>query len=463
MTVIEAVSLLIGVLGIVIAVYATIPVYVLRDRGNGPRWAMTSRMLWAALYPHLTENEAYRLVRPITSRCRALPHVRANPRLLVKAARLYVERRQLKKFAERAVGGFEDSPRARAPRPGVARFFNLWYDDGGAQRLTDKEWSAIDRDVDQPRPELIALPTSFALNALEDEPPKIEAYFDALQAAQTSIGDLITTADFGPIDRFLTPVYVETGFAAPLFLLRGLVRRFDENWPLLLQSYEKDCAAPRDDPRASHVGEYTQKVQTFTFYCWLLWGPSVPICTCKAWDVGTISIGQYGYGDEANSFPLYFDAKPSELAREPLVATIVGRLESESGKVPLAVQTLIDAELYWGPAHAAFSKIVRSHQDSVYVEKIVDENGRTQHVPRFGGLVLRALHEDGHTVDPQPLPYYSAYIWAMIELCDETGAPLPSGDGRWRNLLPVFEHGNIADGETASASKQVLVGKVLST
>jgi hypothetical protein len=93
-------------------------------------------------------------------------------------------------------------------------------------------------------------------------------------------------------DSFFSQVRVKRGFVAPFaprFGLAGRVRRRlgsrDRGlWPA-------GGAAPAGNPGAdgpqrfaSRDGELRlQRLQTFLFDCWLLWGPSIPICTCEAW------------------------------------------------------------------------------------------------------------------------------------------------------------------------------------
>lgn len=454
----------IGVVGLVLGIYSVLPIYSLRDRGKGPRWQIARGLLEASLYPELAPEDAYRFVRPILARCSGLPRVLNNRRLLVRAARLYVERRHLLKYRHNerpapAREGADAPPQAlRVPRPPpnpLLRFLNVWYDDSAVHLLSAADWGGIDSDLDQKQPASFDLPTSFALNDLEDMEPEPRCYFEALSVAHGCCSDFITADDIGPRDQFLSPVRIENGFAAPLLLIAGLERRFENSWPQLLARYDEDSELRHGDARAAFLTPFEHKLQTFTFYCWLLWGPSIPLCTCKRWDVGYVAIGQYGFGDEDNSFPLFIEAKPAELHAEPILAPIGGAPANDGAKSgPLAVQTRLTAELYWGPAHAQFREIADKHASSVYVQ-----NGN----PRFEGLVLRALPDDKHGVDAQPLPYYSAYLWAIIELRDPSGGPLPSNDGRWRNLLPVFEHANLADGETLLDAKRRLAGKVLDT
>jgi hypothetical protein len=50
----------------------------------------------------------------------------------------------------------------------------------------------------------------------------------------------------------------------------------------------------------------------------------------------------------------------------------------------------------------------------------------------------------------------------MFVIADKRGEPFFASEP-WRNLLPFFEHGNIADASTFFTHKQLLVAKVVST
>jgi hypothetical protein len=63
------------------------------------------------------------------------------------------------------------------------------------------------------------------------------------------------------------------------------------------------CADLQGDPVPFGVPRrrLLQRLQTL-FDCWLLWGPSIPLCTCMAWHGG--SGAAIGFGDESNSLAL---------------------------------------------------------------------------------------------------------------------------------------------------------------
>jgi hypothetical protein len=53
--------------------------------------------------------------------------------------------------------------------------------------------------------------------------------------------------------------------------------------------------------------------------------------------------------------------------------------------------------------------------------------------------------------------YYSAYIWVMFSLSVHGRAESARHAGTWEDLLPFFVHGNVADHDTMSAYKELLI------
>src|SRR5690606_4710253 len=104
-------------------------------------------------------------------------------------------------------------------------------------------------------------------------------------------------------DAFIVLADVDEGYVANLHLLDGLLSTYNERWDKVLPAFAHDVqqlSPLRSDP------DFT-KGQLYIFYCWLLWGPSIPVGTCTQWSSrGATSMLalQYGYGDESNSLPL---------------------------------------------------------------------------------------------------------------------------------------------------------------
>ena len=255
-------------------------------------------------------------------------------------------------------------------------------------------------------------------------------------------------------DRFASRVRVHRGFIAPLHLLAGLLAECEEAWAPVIEDYGRQVAAPMPAARGAR-GEPVPfapreaetrllRLQTFLFDCWLLWGPSIPICTCEAWHGGR-RILQFGFGDENNSLSLMF---AKSLAADDLRAFFAA--ERVLGTALAVKVTGVTGVLQWGPSIP--SSEVSLAQQSVCAPR---EDRLTLQVDDLP-VVAAGSAEEGAA------RYYSAYLWAMFVICDEHDVPLHS-DRKWRNLLPFFEHANIAEEQAFAMLKRQLVVKTLSS
>lgn len=256
------------------------------------------------------------------------------------------------------------------------------------------------------------------------------------------------------IDRFVSRVRVRRGFIAPLHLLSGLLAETEEDWGPVIEDYGRQVAQPMPevsidsgDPVAFGAREAElrlQRLQTFLFDCWLLWGPSIPLCTCEAWHGGR-RVLQFGFGDENNSLALLFDHTPS-------IEDLRSFFSSERvlGDAPAIKVTGVTGVLQWGPsvdpAEISLAQQSLADPDEDRLALLIDEPP----------LVAAGNLEEGAA------RYYSAYLWVMFAMCDHDGAPLYRNEP-WRGVLPFFEHANIAEGQAMALLKRQLVVKTLSS
>jgi hypothetical protein len=70
------------------------------------------------------------------------------------------------------------------------------------------------------------------------------------------------------------------------------------------------------------------------------------------------------------------------------------------------------------------------------------------------------LEEIGTREEEVKRRYYSAYLWVMFVICSADGEPIYPQQ-TWRALVPIYEHGNIADGKTYATLKRQLARKAL--
>ncbi len=254
----------------------------------------------------------------------------------------------------------------------------------------------------------------------------LQCYFAAL--AYTAPRHLRDT------DRCVARLRIEQGCVAPLYLLTGLLSRYDQDWSVVIDDFGRAIAV-KDDVL---VDRALRRLQTFLFDCWLLWGPSIPLCECDEWS--GVSALQYGYGDENNSLPLFGPGLVEALSK------LITRVKGEA-QAPVAFQASITGVPCWGP---------NLSEENFCVAQQALRRPET-------GLLLEfvRLEEIGTRDEEVKRRYYSAYLWVMFVICAADGEPIYPQQP-WRALLPIYEHGNIADGKTYATLKQQLARKTLS-
>jgi len=245
---------------------------------------------------------------------------------------------------------------------------------------------------------------------------------------------------------FSTEVSINNGFLAPIFLVTGILNRFDEEkgWKLIIDEYRE--LVRHDDVYSPQ----TRELRAFLFNCWLLWGPSIPQCDCKCW-TSPHDVFQYGYGDENQSIDLFVrhgsgpnlgkrlnfqDEQKRYLARLAAPYKVRGRFR-------------LGADLKDDEVCKIQRRIVAGGGDAVDTSE--------------GRIILECSPASFEVIeDSVSSNYYSAYLWIIFVLLDKNDKPYFDGEGRWKNVLCFFEHGNIADASTYQTSKRSLAIKAVS-
>jgi hypothetical protein len=305
-----------------------------------------------------------------------------------------------------------------------------------------------------------------------------KTYFDTVVSTGASTENTVTS---------LAPIHVGLGFLSPQFLVAGLLSRFEDDWRPVLNAYQRSIP----DPRQRKV--VFESLQASQWNCWLMWGPSIPVCQCREWQGGFAL--QYGYGDENNSIPaLEISAGGTPRLLDPIVATL--KAECRGAKF-----VSLTGHLRWGPFFLCRDDGQRllvdydegtdcygmaGAQASMYDQVLAHRQDSDSLVLQVGGV---------NEARPEPHVYYSAYLWMMFLVAvraeqpgtretDPTGTidvsfagPTPlnrrqypawNEDVRerrtqarigqlWGHLLPVFVHANIGDADALSFQRGVLV------
>jgi len=248
--------------------------------------------------------------------------------------------------------------------------------------------------------------------------------------------------------EFISAVEIRTGFVAPLLLLAGLLQYFGEDWEPVLTKFGRDTDE-MGDPLAVEGSHRLRKIQAFIFDCWLLWGPSIPICSdkCDEWGRGSQSSLQFGFGDENNSIELVADKKE------------LNDFAANFGKRQvMAFKACVSGTLKRGSdvQSATGQFLVRPLADAMQTEK------RRLVLDLHGGGTVTAVEGEGDS----GTPYYSAYLWVLVVVIGANGRPIhenadPARRFPWTSFVPFFEHGNVADRDTYVFLKQQLAEKAV--
>jgi hypothetical protein len=276
-------------------------------------------------------------------------------------------------------------------------------------------------------------------NDIYEHSAEIQHYLETLGAQNT--GD--------PIE-FLAEVEVRNGFVAPLLLLTGLLHNSDDDWATIIDAYGRDVN-PTADPLSDGLkSDFLRRLQTFQFDCWLLWGPSIPVCgnECYYWK-GQIGALQYGYGDENNSIALIGD-------NDKIRAT----MKSGERRSALAIRTSAQGRLKLS-GNVAAEKVAEEISPALRTAWQTEDDKRVV-------LDLRPEHRIrllSGSEDNARTTYYSAYLWVLF-IIFENGNPIHTRHETgplkaWRSFLPFFEHGNIAEDDVSEFMKNQLARKAV--
>ena len=301
----------------------------------------------------------------------------------------------------------------------------------------------------------------------------VDRYFDALERLKCGKREM----------QFETKIKIKTGFAAPLHLVAGVLRKFDEDWDTVLEVYEIDRFdfSQLVGPQTQRALAELREIQLFIFDCWLLWGPSIPICDqhCARFG-GTWSSLQYGFGDENNSVEIvgtraFLSEQWTALAPRSGVravsAGVLGHIANSRFLDPQEAGERMGHAVAqsWNADGDGKLLVLVSEEE---VKRTADAEAHEVRDIRVSGT--GAIHI-GNAADA----YYSAYLWAIfVVLREEPGAatlnervwvpvhndPAKPRSSRkpWLDFFSFFEHGNIADPETYDFLKRQLAEKAIS-
>ncbi|MFL6571412.1 MAG: hypothetical protein ACJ8G4_06650, partial [Burkholderiales bacterium] len=316
-------------------------------------------------------------------------------------------------------------------------------------------WDAVEKQQ-YLRPSYKLNPGEFLERTVE-RAPNWYRYFDALkQSAEPRLAP----------EEIQTLHSIEVGgrggAIAPQYLVAGLMSHFQDDWEPVIRGYTS----------VGHEAKMLQRLKASQWICWLVWGPSIPLCKCEQWR--PVFAYQFGYGDENNSLPVYFKG---ELA--PLRKLLLDRRYGDRRAVQVRK---VSGRLGWGPFAFSAPTSFAPAQARLVTPPPPAPDRANEH-PANGLLLNLEAAELGDS-DPDQPAYFTAYVWLMFwvgkarpqkkrPLQRFNGKPLPAAAdvradrGRlreerlWEDLLPVFVHANIFDPMVLKFQKGMLIENAL--
>jgi hypothetical protein len=318
----------------------------------------------------------------------------------------------------------------------------------------DALWDAVDKKQ-YARPSRTLAPGEFLQRTLERTRDWYE-YFDALRQChepKLEPGEIQTLHSI--------EVSGKGGAIAPQYLIAGLMSYFHEEWSPVIGGY-------------TDVGTKAgmlDRLKASQWICWLVWGPSIPLCECGQWQPALAH--QFGYGDENNSLPVYFLGDPA-----PVLKSLRGA--SQGDKRAIHVRN-VAGRLTWAPFAFGAASSFAPAQARLTAPTPSSANGASE--PEACGLLLKLERAVPRNADPKEPAYFTSYIWLMfwvtragrgksLQRLDGEQLPAPTADAAanrelmsagmlWQDLLPVFVHANIFDAVVLGLQKGTLVENAL--
>lgn len=300
---------------------------------------------------------------------------------------------------------------------------------------------------------------------LNDNLSRVKLYFDTVKVLSVDPYEHL---------QFLCPVKVRTGFIAAQHLLTGLLVRYNEKWEDIIRGFETHTRDTAGMALADDAALNFRQIQSFIYHCWLLWGPSVPICptACGNWTAAYSAL-QYGFGDENNSIEIVGKA---DYLREQLDAVLKDSWKPGMMAVPASVSGRLKYSSIASLSEDTLPKALKVSWQGEQDERPILFLSRKQTVSADAPDGHESYDADGAmsaiATGAGDSRYYSAYFWIMlVTLRFEEGKWVPvqragRNDGGsamlWKAALPFFEHGNMADAESCAFAKHQLAEKTLS-
>jgi ribosomal protein S18 acetylase RimI-like enzyme len=233
---------------------------------------------------------------------------------------------------------------------------------------------------------------------------------------------------------FLATINVKRGYIVPFTPILSLQDRYQDGWSDILQKYIRTF---RTSPGISSI-------ELFTLYNWLMWGPSAKITYQNE---GEYKLCEFGLGDELDTIPTVFtdgDAGTTLWKEIDAVQTVGRFIEGEF--------TLCETKSYFDKNTDYFGISA-----SPFIGFLTHNADKTDFVLELKSYRINQQMESAEYI-------FTAYVWVMLYYKDHSrfrrrdDTIVPKAE----NLIPFFEHVNIADSHNTGFLTECLFDKVLS-
>ncbi|MDR0313550.1 MAG: GNAT family N-acetyltransferase [Treponema sp.] len=223
---------------------------------------------------------------------------------------------------------------------------------------------------------------------------------------------------------FISTISIVEGFLSPFVLIDGLIVRYQESWPHIIDKYKEFASAQ---------GTINTTDLSFLF-SWLLWGPSWQPFLKKT----NYAVLYFAYGDENNAIPVVLPVQCNEFVNQGGENNFRGECCEIQTKL-YHRKSYLDA--HWEQFTPEYQYVMQKYRD-------MEEE--------YCSLMEYQSHNTKLHLGESKY-YCTAYLWIMLERLNNNYSPFSIED-----CIVMFEHANLADNNHRTFLLETLIAKTIS-
>lgn len=263
---------------------------------------------------------------------------------------------------------------------------------------------------------------------LKDETVKenINSYFNFIKENK----DVLNVSE-NDINRFEMAIIIKNAYLTPLIPISSLQERYNGEWSKVLDQYRFEFTDKKNKRMPTEV---------FSFYTWLMWGPSV--CVIPKENETSCKLCILGLGDESMSIPVIIPANQ----KLDVWNKICDRInDNEFGSFVKGKYILYNKKPYLKENKNQFGGDLLNFVSDMNLD---EENTLILETTKDVEEIALAKHTE---------TMYAAYIWIMLQYSDDCN----SSEFDCHNATVFFEHANISDSENVKIYTETLINKCI--